>query len=423
MRSSDLLAAIRPGSGSFSGEVLQSFATTVAGTGMNVVSGVLLARLLGAEGRGHLTAIQMLPMLVATMGQLGMNEAVIYFGGRDRPRTGRYAVSAAALTVLAGLPIALLAAWAVPSVFIGYPPRVVWACQISMALLFVNAIDGIGIATARARHDIPLWNVLRMAPRGLWMLLVVFCFMAGIADPVVIALAYLAAYAALAPFLIAPVRRHLAGAWRPDPKLWPELLGFGLPVAAGVAPRLLNERIDQLAIATLLPARELGLYSVAVGWTGMAQLPALTMVAVAFSKMAGMVEHQAKVRFLCGNLWAVGAATGGVALILGALTPWAMGPIYGKEFVSAVPLAWVMFLAVMLRSLAWMLQTGFQACGRPVLGMVSQWVGLAALVVCAVLLVPGHGALGAAWSLVAASTASLAVAVMLAPRGLRAQDA
>lgn len=415
----NVFSEIRPRKGSFSGEVFQSFLTNVGLTGVAVLSGIMLARLLGPEGRGELAAIQVLPMIVAAMGQLGLNDAVIYFGGRDRKNVGRYAVSAAALILAAGIPIVLVCALLANHVLADHPPEIVLASQIFMALLFVNAIDGTAITTVRALHRIPLWNALRICPRTLWLVLVGAFFVLNIADPVRIALTYLALYFVMALVLVFAVRSYLRGHWRPDISLWPSMLKYGLPVAAGVAPRLLNQRIDQLVVAAMLPARELGLYAVAVAWTGLGQLPATTMTAVALSKITGMPDLSTKVRFIRKALWAVAIAATGTSALLALATPFVISWVFGPDFSDATPLAWVMLLAVVVRSVAWMLQVGMQGIGRPTVGMYSQWAGLALLVPAAYLLMPPLGAVGAAWALVVAGATSVVTASVLARKAVR----
>ena len=103
-----------------------------------------------------------------------------------------------------------------------------------------------------------------------------------------IALTYLVAYLALAPMMVLAVRGRLRGHWLPVPSLWPRMLRYGLPLAGAAAPRLLNQRLDQLLIAGVLPPREGGLYAVAVSWSLLGTLPGLAMASVALSKLAGM---------------------------------------------------------------------------------------------------------------------------------------
>jgi O-antigen/teichoic acid export membrane protein len=143
------------------------------------------------------------------------------------------------------------------------------------------------------------------------------------------------------------------------------------------------------------------------------------MTAVAFSKIAGMHGIDAQLRFIRKALWAVAVATTGVAVAIAAATPFAIPWVFGPDFSEATPLAWVLLLAVVVRSMTWMLQIGMQGIGRPVVGMISQWTGLAVLVPTAAALMPHFGAIGAAWSLVAAGAASFATAALLARRAVQ----
>jgi O-antigen/teichoic acid export membrane protein len=400
--------------------VLQSFLTNIGLTGLNVISGVLLARMLGPVGRGELAAIQALPLIVTALGQLGLNEAVIYFGGRDRERVGRYSISACLLTFITGVPIVLGCALLTPRVLSEHSPEVILASQLFLGMLFLNALDGVAIASARALHRIALWNVLRTLPRVMWVVMVVAYFVVGNAAPGRIALTYLVLHALLIPFLIWAVRDLIRPHWKPVPALWPQMLKYGLPVAAGVAPRMLNERLDQLVVAAMLPPAELGLYAVAVAWTGLAQLPAMTITAVALSKITGMRELDAQLSFIRKAVLAVAVTATLASLALALATPWVIPFVFGEEFVGATSLAYILLVAVVVRGIAWMIQVGAQGIGKPMVGMISQWVGLGMLVPMAAVLIPQFGASGAAWSLVAASGATLVCASILGGRAASA---
>ena len=68
---------------------------------LGVLTGVMAARLLGPKGRGELAAIQAWPTALASLGLLGMSEAVPYFCTRETEKRGAY-LSAALLIGLAG---------------------------------------------------------------------------------------------------------------------------------------------------------------------------------------------------------------------------------------------------------------------------------------------------------------------------------
>src|SRR5258708_4961549 len=69
-------------------------------------SSVAVARVLGAEGRGALAGIQMLPTVIWGFASLGLPHALTYFIAKDRARTGEFVGTALAVC----LPACFLAA-------------------------------------------------------------------------------------------------------------------------------------------------------------------------------------------------------------------------------------------------------------------------------------------------------------------------
>ncbi|MCH7579585.1 MAG: hypothetical protein IIB22_05025, partial [Chloroflexi bacterium] len=61
-----------------------SVATGLAGQTALLVSGPLLARMLGLDGRGYLAALVLWPALIAQLGSMGMPLAVTYFTAQRR---------------------------------------------------------------------------------------------------------------------------------------------------------------------------------------------------------------------------------------------------------------------------------------------------------------------------------------------------
>src|SRR2546427_12260714 len=68
---------------------------------LGLLTGVLVARLLGPRGRGELTAIQTWPSVIATASMLGLPDALVYFSAREPAQVGRRLGSAMLLGLLA----------------------------------------------------------------------------------------------------------------------------------------------------------------------------------------------------------------------------------------------------------------------------------------------------------------------------------
>jgi O-antigen/teichoic acid export membrane protein len=415
-------AAIRrywPQRGSYRREVVESFGTNIVLAGMQVVTGVILARVLGRQGRGELLAIQALPLLVGTFGMLGLQDALIYFGARSPRRIGEYAVSATALIALLGVPIVAIAALLMPWYLEEQSGSVILASQLYLGLLFAHALTTLSITTARAAHDISLWNKLRLVPTVLWVAIILALWGSGTLDPSRLALVYLAVFLVWCVVAVIPTRRYFRESRALKVKLWPPMMRYGLPVAVGATPMVLNQRIDQTIIVGLFAAEDLGLYGVAVSWSMLMMLPGTAMASVAFSKVAGMEDVEGRRRFAGKSLLTLTVISilGVGALALAA--PIAIPLIFTEEFRGAVPPAIVLTVAAGLRNLVLLVENLMMGVGLPRVVMIAEWAGFAALFGLIVGLAPRFGLLGAAWSVVGGTAVALVVALALLARWSR----
>jgi O-antigen/teichoic acid export membrane protein len=174
------------------------------------------------------------------------------------------------------------------------------------------------------------------------------------------------------------------------------MLRFGLPSALTSLPQTINLRFDQLLIIALLPARSLGLYVVAVAWSG-AVAPMLSAVAsVLFPHVSAERDTDRQ-----GHL--LGAALQGGALVAAAtsvvfmlLAPIGLPLVFGARFAPSIPSALVLVPAGAILAWAGIAEEGLRGLGRPTIVLVAE-VG-AALVTLAALPILLHalGIFGAA---------------------------
>lgn len=418
MKALDALRELLP-RGGYKREVAGSFATNVLLAGLQFISGMMLARFLGVEGRGELAAIQALPTIIGTFGMLGLQDAVIYFGARDERRIGDYAVSGTVLIVLLGVPIVAVAAALTPWFLSGHAPATIRGGQFFCGLLFVHGATSLSITAARAAHDIALWNRLRVVPTVLWVLVIAAMKISGTLDARGLAEVYLVSFFVWCGIAIWPARRHFRSGHRLRPSLWPPMLRYGLPVAFGGTPRILNQRIDQVIIAGMFAAEDLGLYAAAVAWATLMQLPATAMTAVAFSKIAKTETGAAQRGFARKAILTLAVVSVVAAAALGAMAPIGIPLIFGAPFAGAVPLAVVLGVAAGLRNVVQMAQNLLMGAGRPGVVFQSEWTGFITLLVLLSVLVPPFGLQGVAYSVVVANVAALGIALRMYSRWAR----
>ena len=150
-------------------------------------------------------------------------------------------------------------------------------------------------------------------------------------------------------------------------------------------------RLDQTLLAPLAGARELGYYAVAAS---LAELP------IAF--VSGVQDTVATVAAGTGDALMAGNATRvTVALLLpfcgiGAVTaPWAIPLVFGRSFDSSVLMTQILLAGSVASGAAVVLGAGLMAAGRPILRSLSQGLGALVTVPLLLLLVPRLGGLGA----------------------------
>ncbi len=419
MNGFDRLRKLWPGRGSYKGEVAESFVTNVILAGLQLLTGILLARLLGPQGRGELLAIQALPLIIGTFGMLGLQDALIYFGARSPQRIGEYAVSSTVLIILLGIPIVAVSAWWIPSYLHAQSDAVIHASQLYLGLLFVHALTSLSTTALRAAHDISLWNRLRIVPTLLWLVVILGLAALERVDPVRVALGYLLLLFVWCFIAIVPARRYYRESRALRPALWPALLRYGLPVAVGGTPRILNHRVDQLIIAGLFAAEELGYYGAAASWAALAEMPGTAMISVAFSKIARMDAPAARRVFAHKALWSLAGISLVVVLFLATAAPLGIRAIFGEEFSRAALPAMILTVGAALRSLVQMTQNLLMGVGKPAVVMYSEWGGFAVLAALVLALAPRFGLAGVAWAVLAGNLISLVLALLLFGRWSR----
>lgn len=373
-----------------------TFTTNVALAVLAAVTGVLCARLLHPAGEGELAAIQTWPLLLGTLAMLGLDSALVYFIARQ-PEKARQFTSTAILIGLASFLIIGAVAWFVlPLVLSAQRPQVVSAARIFLLIGGIYAVVGIPNGSLRASRSFTVWNMCRVAPGLTWLCILLISWFLGRSSAIPLSQLYLiGTFVCGLPFLIF-VNRSLQGPLKPDARLAPRMLRFGIPLAVTSLPLTINLQFDQMLIVAFLPDRSLGLYVIAVSWSG-GVVPLLQAVSnvlfphVSAERNAGR-QAQLLVTALQSGLL-VAAAT---SLPFMLIAPFGLPLIFGSGFAASVPSALVLVPAVAILSWARIAEAGLQGLGRPTVVLMAE--ALAAAVTLATLPVLLHllGIFGAA---------------------------
>jgi O-antigen/teichoic acid export membrane protein len=337
----------------------------------NVVTGVVVARALGASGRGQLAAILTVTQLVGWTCTLGCGEATAYHQARHRGSRG--VVGAWLVLMLpAGLLAVLVGEALLPVLLHAQTESTLRLARLFMLSAFLAPVGALLLGILLGTHRYLFFNVISflqplataVSYLGLWWL--------GALSPSSALVATVLVSLAVAAVMAASNIPGRVG--RPDwagglPNIW-----YGIRAHATNLSGMANTRLDLMIIPAFLAASSVGLYSVAtnVSWiivstTG--AFAAIVLPAAARDPQGGVmtVVRSLQATFVAGCILALGVALfAEIALRL----------LYGSEF-ARVALALRLLLP---GSVCWacsgVLRAGLEALNKPLTAAACQAVGL-----------------------------------------------
>ncbi len=358
--------------------VMVTMGTNVAQGGLAILTGVMLARLLGAVGRGELAAIQSWAPFIATVALLGLHEAVTFFSARHPRSSGRYWFSGMFLALLAGIPFAMLGYWLMPWLLGAQGPLVVSTARwYFLGLIVIFPLQWMPLASLRGRRDFAVWNMLQLLPSVGWVFVLLLAISFRAMTPHFVALCYVAMLGLILVPIAAVAGRRVPGPFYVDRHFLYPMIRYGLPLALATLPQWLwNSRIPQLFMAAFLEPRSLGLFTVAVSWGNMTGLLTHAVGVVLFPDVASRSTEADKGKALAQGVRLATLLTFGSSTTLFLLAPYGIPAVFGQEFAPAAPAAMVMALAAGIMGVKTVLDQGFRGLGKPGPILVAELIGL-----------------------------------------------
>jgi antigen flippase len=368
---------------------------------MNMLTGIITARLLGPEGRGIYAAVTLWPPLMGMLATAGLGSAVIF-------RLRRYPdmqSSVAGAALLSGLVYAIVmiavGAALLPLFMAQYSAGTLLFAQLCLVTVAFNATQIVMKQTFAGLGQYWYCNLTHLLPQLFHLLLLLAVMALTFMTPQFAVLALFGSSAlavvVMLPKFLRSARPRLAGVTGEVRAL----SSYSMRAApTGLVSALLLFS-DRLVLIPLLPARELGFYAVAFSFSRVIQFVQPALQSIFLSHMAAQEAgvarriHDEASRVLlaclvpgCALLWIAGE--------------WLLSIFYGAEFAAA---NWIFRILIVEASLSVLSQVTVQlflSRDRP--GLVSGIQGAILLVTFALLLVlvPAYGGLGAAIALASA---------------------
>ena len=387
-----------------------SVGTGMAAQAALLVSGILAARLLGVENRGHLALLLIVPLLLAVFGSLGLPLATTFQVARNpaitRPLLRRHWRFVVGLTLgLTAVDAAVLLA-----LFRAEEPNVQMAAAVSLPALPAAAAQQYALAIFQGQQRFRAFNLFRLAPSLIYSVLVVTLFLSTTVTLVEFSASFTGSFVLVAIVaLVSAVR----GSPKPETPegvpTMPELIRFGRRSVLGSISPSDGGGFDQAIIGVFLPRAALGLYVVGLAFTNLTRFTAQSIGMVAYPNVAGRADY-ADARRAMWKFFMVGAGASTLVVIflqlsIDRLIPW----LFGESFSDAVGVARILLVGVLFSSARRVLGDAARGANQPGAGTVGEFASWLVLIPALVAFTPTFGIRGVAIAIVLSSMTSLVV--------------
>lgn len=395
--------------------VAGSVATGLAVQTALMVSGPLLARMLGLDGRGYLASLVLWPVLIAQLGSLGLPLAVTYHIAQEPAVAARVARAALRFGVPQTLLLTALHAMVLLVVLHGEPTSIRVAGAVTLAAVPASLAQQYGLAMLQGQQRFSAFNVLRLLPVVLYAGGVAALFVSGVTSIVAVAMVLMGANASVGAITLATGLRAVGsiGAARGSADLG-AMLRFGLRGLLGTVSLIDSLRLDQVVLALFLAPAALGLYVVALAFTNLPRFVAQSVGMVVYPSVASRADETSARRSVWAFFWATGAMSVAIVapllLAAGRLVPL----FFGDEFWDAVRVTQILLPGMLFSGMGRVLSDALKGRGHPAAGTLAEvttWLWLAPALGVAV---PLWGVNGVAVSMSSSYAVSLGVLLALA---------
>lgn len=399
--------------------------TSVAISLFGLVSGVFLARVLGASGRGTYAAITAYTMTAATLCEGGVTAAICYFvaknpsEGRDVVRTG------SAMLFMLGVVAAVAGIIAAPSAISG-SPEAVTAFRVAFVAQPLILAGSCWVFALQAT-SIPAWNLVRVTQSAAYSILILLVVL--VATLTVTLAVWCLIVSLVVQTLVAAMLggRMLPGRGRMRRDLGVDLARYGSATMLSVIPHALASRFDVLLLAVLVKPAQLGHYTVAnsmitIGIPACSAFGLVAMPRLAASKSSETKPESRGNGILRITFTAVAASllTGIIFVtLMSAVSPFLLLALMGEQFHDSIDLLWLMAGGVALFGCNRAMHEVLRGLGKTLAVARCESIDMVAKFVLLAGLIPTMGIAGAA---IASSIASGITFILLLRAVLAALD-
>jgi O-antigen/teichoic acid export membrane protein len=367
---------------------------------LNLVTGIVTARVLGPDGRGELAAITLWPQFLGYALAFALPSAVVY-QARHHPAGKQGIAGWALLLSVVGGGLALVIGLSITPLLLQNADGIVLSrARWMMAFAPFATVSTMLTALIQLEERFHLYNSMRYLPLVLTSACLFLLAALHVLTPMSAALAYFLPGVPIFLWMGWWVRRTVRPTLRGGSAPLGPLLSYGARAYGGEAAGTLLGQMDKLVLVNLLAVGHYGVYVVIFNLSRIVTTLATSIAPVLFPKSAG--KSPAEVVHITDKALSVALpllllAAAALAATGSLLLRWA----YGPEFATGYAALCVLAVEAIFFSVAYVITQPFLALNRPGVITVIQLLSLPALAAMMLLLVPPFGITGAALALLA----------------------
>ncbi|NKB80832.1 MAG: oligosaccharide flippase family protein [Nitrospirales bacterium] len=344
----------------------QSISTGLGAQLLLLVSGPLVARILGVDGRGYLAALNAWATMLGIVGTLGVPVACAYFLNqsstyKDRLVGEAYRIAFLQALALTGVLALTLFAWSR-----GKPIEVQTSIYVTLLIIPAILFHQYSLAILQGHQQFWTFNVMRILPLTFYVLGVVMLFFLNQNHLIVVVVIWTSANLLAAIISTSVVLKTTQIDWHGETGLRKQLLQFGLRGHLGAVAPLDGLRLDQLAASIFLAPAALGLYVVAQAFTNLPRFISQSAGMVAYPSVALQQKAPtAAIRLIWNYFWGVTLINSLLALLLIFTMPFLIPFFFGQDFASSIPIAQILIVGTTFAASRRILVEGMRGLGHP----------------------------------------------------------
>ena len=398
--------------------LIESFAYSGAIQGLNVFTGILLARALGADARGQLAAALLWPSVVAAFGNFGMSDATTYYAAQRGVAERVLAGSVAAIWAVQSVVLCGVALVVVPFALRHYGHATVAASRLYAANIPAYLATAYATSLLQGWQRLSAFQAIRFLVVGLAAVGLGVSALAGHLTVLTAVTVYLGVYGACGLAATGIIAWRIRARPNVSRTMMRKLLWYGVRSHTDSVASIFNQRLDQLLISIFLSPVQLGLYVVAATLSSLTGLIGSSMSLVAMPAVASLEPGRARTVAAARFVRVALVATTLVTIPVIVLTPTLLTTLFGGSYAGVASVARVLLVAAIVFNLSRVVATTLKAVGRPLDAGIAEGVALGATAVSLGALLPLFGLMGAAVASLIAYTVSAGWMTRRAARAL-----